>query len=736
MCSGKLVIFAHPADVAGPKIAMGLVQAGLGKELLQAYRNLNLQEFETYLQSFIETLREELATNAHGFLPGKRKALASKIPPDFPSREVLEYYAKPKVSSADEAWPGFGKRIRGTAGAGFRGGRGDPRAWARACERFFEWGSKEEVGKRFRTLVWRGEIIQAVRQKLGAPTGDEDVSPGGEASQGARASGSTPPPPKARSKTTKTINSYFATQSRASGSAARTRSPLAGRYTINFPEPEMKDIHGKRVHIVTGHTAEYRVEFDPSEWNRLIQDSMDGTRLQSSELTAEERQALDMVAVPATGNSTSEHESSSALSDEDTSNAVTPKKARQRKQVDPNSSDKVWIPVDFIKLGFPELEEQYEQKLREKEEASKTPKKRAAKASTQVPAKSPKKPAKSKAATSSQQSTVTGWFDSSKPPSQMRTPQKKGMANKTRASQKDKAPIEIIDLSDSPDPEPTRVTRASSIGSSVIALGSSIIELGSSSPMSSRTAGKRADNFLPRPTNTGLSSDTSDDDESTDGETPEWLRKLTKSRPRADSPDITPKIRTRAKSRNVVSSPMAIDTPLRKKTPIREIEIQEDMASGATFVEEAEAYELTPTALPRGVRVASRDLETGNVPVFEPEPSAFSDTNSMASLLRGVSEGTALQADKQSVPVRPSMARKKQSKSRPPPRLASEDHSHPTGLEAKSSSADKGAAAQSTLMGFFKPIAKPHIPAPKVKPTVYRLVEETEEAEYYMPDYA
>lgn len=733
--SGRLVVFAHPADVAGPKIAMGLVQAGLGKELLQAYRNLTLQEFETYLTSFIETLREELATNAHGFLPGRRKALASKIPPDFPSREVLEYYAKPKISSAEEAWPGFGKRIRGTTGAGFRGGRGDPRAWARACERFFEWGSKEEVGKRFRTLVWRGEIIQAVRQKLGAPTGDEDVSPGGEASEGARVSGSSPPLPKARSKT-KTINSYFATQSRASGSAARARSPLAGRYTFSFPEPEMKDIHGKRVHIVTGHTAEYRVEFDPSEWNRLIQDSMDGTRLQSSELTAEERQALDMVSVPATGNSTSEHESSSALSDEDTSNAVTPKKARQRKQVDLNSSDKVWIPVDFIKLGFPELEEQYEKKLREKEEASKTPRKRAAKASTQISAKSPKKPPKSKAATSSQQSTVTGWFDSSKPPSQMKTPQKKGMASKTRASQQETAPIEIIDLSDSPDPEPTRVTRASSIGSSVIALGSSIIELDTSSPVSSRKAGKRPDTFLSRPSNTVLNSDTSDGDESTDADTPEWLRKLTKSRPRPDSPDVTPKIRTRAKSRNIVSSPMAIDTPPRNRTPTRDLEVQKEMASVATFEKEAEEYELTPVAVKRSARLATRNLNPGDVPVFEPEPSAFSDTSSMASLSRAVSEDTASQSDKEYVPVRPSMARKKQSKTRPPPRLASEDHSHTTGLEAKSSSADKGAVAQSTLMGFFKPIPKPYIPVPKVKPTVYRLVEETEEAEYYMPDYA
>lgn len=703
---------------------MGLVQAGLGKELLQAYRRFNLVEFENYLQTFIETLREELATNAHGFLPGKRKALASKIPPDFPSREVLEYYAKPMVSSAEEAWPGFGKRVRGTAGAGFRGGRGDPRAWARACERFFEWGSKEEVGKRFRTLVWRGEIIQAVRQKLGAPTGDEDLSSDEGRSQVARANGLSQPPPESRSKT---ISSYFATQSRTSGSASRTRSPSAGRYTVKFPEPRLKDIHGKRVHIVTGHTAEYRVEFDPSEWTRLIQDSMDGTRLQSSELTAEERQALDMVSPPATGNSTSEQESSSAVSDEDTSNAVTPKRARQRKQVDSNPFDKVWIPVDFIKLGFPELEEQYEQKLRDKEEASKTPKKRAAKASTQAAAKSPKKTAISKAVTASQQSTVTNWFDSGKPSSQMKTPQKKGMASKTHASQKDQAPIEIIDLSDSPDPEPARLSRVS-VGSSVVALGSSVIEVGSSSPMPSRNPGKKADTFLSRPDHTGLNSDTFDGDESTDTDIPEWLRQLTRSRPRAASPDVTPKIRTRAKSRNVVSSPMAIDTPPRKGMPPSELEPQKNMADKTAFVEEPEEFELTPIAAPGSVRLASRDVVPDHVPAFESNLPALPDIDNMPLPSRGVSEDRTSQ---QSLPVRPSMARKKDSKTRPPPRLAS------AVSEGKSAqSTDQGTGAQSTLMGFFKPVGKPYAPVPKAKRTVYRLVQETEEAEYYMPDYA
>lgn len=713
---------------------MGLVQAGLGKELLQAYRNLTLQAFETYLQSFIETLREELATNAHGFLPGKRKALASKIPSDFPSREVLEYYAKPKVSSAHEAWPGFGKRVRGTAGAGFRGGRGDPRAWARACERFFEWGSKEEVGKRFRTLVWRGEVIQAARLKLGAPTGQEDISPNGESSQGKESNGSSPPP-KARSGT---INSYFASQSRTSGSAARTRSPIEGRYTVSFPEPKMKDIHGKRVHIVTGHTAEYRVEFDPSEWNRLIQDSMDGTRLQSTELTAEERQALDMVSIPATGNSTSEHESSSALSDDDTSHAVTPKKARQRKQVDLDSSDKVWIPVDIIRLGFPELEEEYQRKLRDKEEASKTPKKKAAKTSTQVTAKSPKTPARNKAAASSQQSTVTSWFDHSRPSSPVKTPQKQGMASKTRASKK--APIEIIDLSDSPDPEPT-ATRASSIGSSVVAIGSSVIELGSSSPIPSRKTGKRPDSFLSKASGFGLNSDTSEDDESVSARrTPEWLRALSKSRPRAVSPDIIPKVRTRTKTRNVVSSPMAIDTPPRKMTPPGEISVMESVPSGSKLVEELEEYELTPTAVPRGIRAASRDTGTGPVQAVEPNPSGLSDTDDMALLPRGISEEKPSEQKSQPAAVRPSMVRKGDSKTRPPPRLAGRTqpipHDNATEAKITESSAVKGVAAQSTLMGFFKPIPKPYIPVPKAKPTVYRLVQETEEAEYYMPDYA
>lgn len=708
---------------------MGLVQAGLGKELLTAYRTLTSQAFETYLQSFIETLRDELSTNAHGFLPGKRKALASKIPADFPSRKVLEYYAKPRVSSQHEAWPGFGKRAVASAGAGIRGGRGDPRAWARACERFFEWGSKEEVGKRFRTLVWRGEVVQAVREKLGAPVGAVGISPGAEAIQtknlesGSAASAGRP----------RTINSYFASQSRGSASTGRTRSPLAGWLDSVFPAPRLNDIHGKRAHIVTGHTAEYRVEYDPSEWNRLIQDSMDGTRLQSTELTAEERQALDMVAAPATGNSTSEAGSSSALSDDD--NAATPRKARPKKQVDLDSSDKVWIPVEIIQLGFPELEQKYLQKVRDKEEASKTPKKRAPRAATQASQTSPKKPARGKAATSTQQSTVTNWFDPGKPSSTAKPctpvkPLKAGMASKTRASKK--TPIEIIDLSDSPDPPPA--TRASSVGSSVVALGSSIISVGSSSPMPPRRAGKE------KPTQDSRSeifavSDTSGD-ESTSGGYPEWLKALSKPRPRDASPDATPKIRSRTKSRNIVSSPMKVDTP----PPARPGSGMADLGTRYSGdIELAKERESTPTAIPRRPSKSGRATTTESIsPVETDVVECPKDTGINVDQDK---RPERLRRSGSPVNKRPSMARKAVPKARPPPTFV------PTTTERSSSTEIPSATTipttskdappiRNTLMGYFKPAVKSYAPIPKAKPTVYRLVAETEEAEYYMPDYA
>ncbi|GHJ89447.1 hypothetical protein NliqN6_5849 [Naganishia liquefaciens] len=718
----------HPAGMpsCGPKIAMGLVQAGLGKELLTAYRTLPSEAFETYLQSFVESLRQELTTNAHGFLPGKRKALASKIPADFPSREVLEYYAKPRVSPPHEAWPGFGRRALGSAGAGFRGGRGDPRAWARACERFFEWGSKEEVGKRFRTLVWRGEVVQAVREKLGAPIGEAGFSPGEEAprtkDQGSSSVAATGRP--------RTLSSYFASQSRGSASRGRTRSPLAGHFDSAFPAPRLKDIHGKRAHIATGHTAEYRVEYDPSEWNRLIQDSMDGTRLQSTELTAEERQALDMVAAPGTGSTTSEAGSSSALSEDDT--VATPRRTRQKKQVDLDSNDKVWIPVEIIQLGFPEWEQTYLRKLRDKEEASKTPKKRAPRAATQATQRSPKNPARAKAATSSQQATVTNWFDSGKPstiikPSTPVKPLKMGMASKTRASKN--APIEIIDLSDSPEPPPR--SRASSVGSAVIAIGTSIIEIGSSSPMSTGPAGKDKSEVAPHPSNLDM-SDTSGDESSGEGY-PEWLHASSKPRSCDSSPDATPKIRTRSKPRNVVSSPMRVDTPPPAKTHSEARVVTTRHPQSLRIDKE---HELTPTAMLRVVRQSRQDIVAGSVEADAVESLSHTGTSVIQK-----QHPQEVRRNVSPINARPSMARKVTRKARLPPAFVptTTERSSLTEIALASTATTMSKDTppiSNTLMGYFKPAAKSYVPIPKAKPTVYRLVKETEEAEYYMPDYA
>ncbi|KAJ9119326.1 hypothetical protein QFC24_005797 [Naganishia onofrii] len=700
----------HPAGMpsCGPKIAMGLVQAGLGTNLLQAYRNLSLEAFQTHLQSFIESLREELSTNAHGFLPGKRKALASKIPADFPSMQVLEYYAKPKVSEPHEAWPGFARRAAGTEGSGMRGGRGDPRAWARACERFFEWGSKEEVGKRFRTLVWRGEIVQAVREKLGVTTYDPTQE---KQLAGALPSSSSDAPPKTRAKT---ITSYFT----STQSATRTRSAITDRYTEAFPAPRLKAIHNKRVHIVTGHTAEYRVEYDPSEWNRLIQDAMDGTRLHSAELTAQQRQAMDMVSGHAGGGSTaSEADSSSAVSDEE---ALEPKKTRQRKEVDLDSSDKVWIPVELVKLAFPELEEEYEQRLKDKEEASRTPRKRRAKDPSQAktlpksPAKSPRKQVRAgktgkAVATSSQQSTVTSWFDSNKPASSpLSTPHKRRSAAPVPV-------VEIIDLSDSPDPGPVVARNPASTGSSVILVGSS-------SPIPS-TKGKN-----PQPSRRSLrnheeasttSTDTSDDEVSTNARTPGWLRKLTRPRP-DDGAQRTPRART-GKSRG-----QALATP-----PDRATERGKNVPHDGDEPEEAEEYELTPTAVSRDVRAARR-ASTSSVQIIDADVTVTIPPINIPIIKPVLA--VAL--------TRPSMARPGLSKPRAKPILAGPPSSCTVGAlpalgratSFVSTSSEKDAPGRGTLTDFFKP-ALTAAPLRKVKPAVYRLVQETEEAEYYLPDY-
>lgn len=142
-------------DGCGPKIANGLARTGLAMRLYQIASSDTRDEVA--LAQWREDLKLELATNASGFLPKKCVALSRKIPDDFPPADVLAAYLNPITSKTHRA----GKHSN------------TPLTWSKdpdlgkiaaLCERSFEWGYREKLIHRFRTLLWPWIALRYIRR--------------------------------------------------------------------------------------------------------------------------------------------------------------------------------------------------------------------------------------------------------------------------------------------------------------------------------------------------------------------------------------------------------------------------------------------------------------------------------------------------------------------------------------------------------------------------------------------
>ncbi|EDR01579.1 uncharacterized protein LACBIDRAFT_310609 [Laccaria bicolor S238N-H82] len=88
-----------PKEGCGEVTAHGLAKCGFGDELLGAFNTLHGEDLSTFLVSWVDSIRNELVSNTHGFLPSRRPALADAIPPNFPPVNVIEFYVQPKTTS-------------------------------------------------------------------------------------------------------------------------------------------------------------------------------------------------------------------------------------------------------------------------------------------------------------------------------------------------------------------------------------------------------------------------------------------------------------------------------------------------------------------------------------------------------------------------------------------------------------------------------------------------------------
>lgn len=306
----------HPGGLArcGPVIAHGLAQCGFGDTLFQAAKNLNREELVIFLVPWRHELRQELLTNSQGYIGKKQPALAKTIPDSFPDIDVLLSYVNPITSETMGKADYYDQLSWGK--------EPDLGKLAANCELSFEWGYKEAIIKRFRTVIWHAAILRILRRavldldaKAGQPWG-LTVTP---RKKGAAESEPVGTP-------SKMIAKYF---------SSLTLGTLRGYLSDcedNEDERLIIKIHSSRNHVSTDGILEYRLEIAPAQLVRIAESGIKGLR------------------VP---------EGPDEWVDDDDDDEGG-KKGAKKPPPDPESHMRVWMPACMVRLVEPGLVAEYE----------------------------------------------------------------------------------------------------------------------------------------------------------------------------------------------------------------------------------------------------------------------------------------------------------------------------------------------------------------------------------------
>lgn len=303
----------------GIAIAHGLARSGFGDELLEAAHTLSREDFEDYIPEWRERLRQEMRTNSKGFLPKKCPALAKSMSGDFPDIEVVLLYTNPITTESKgrtarefhldwEKEPDIGKI-------------------AALCEQHFEWGYKEMILKRFRTVLWPSAVLRILR-RVALLTDKTNLPPVAYNSQ---APPRTPQKKNNRSpieigSPSKLIARHFATM--------QLHSPSKSDDDKEEDDLIVK-IHSSRTHASTDGILELRLEIAPATLANLAEGGLLGTRKK-----------------PVTGSGDPDDEESEAGSDDDGGSST--------KFPDPGSHLRVWMPACMVRMAHPTMVEAFE----------------------------------------------------------------------------------------------------------------------------------------------------------------------------------------------------------------------------------------------------------------------------------------------------------------------------------------------------------------------------------------
>ncbi|KAI0282757.1 PIN domain-like protein, partial [Russula aff. rugulosa BPL654] len=292
----------------GPGIAHGLAKSGLGDELLEAAQSLTRAELSEFLTTWREALRNELRTNSRKHLRSKKPSLAKTIPDSFPDVDVLLHAGARRTHTPPE-W----KREPNLA------------KLAHVCELHFEWGLKDIIIKRFRTVLWPSIVLRALRRSVLEADNTKAVAQ------------STNSPIRER----ETPRDAPGTPSKV---LARQFSSLALEADSGNDDGSLGDlvvkIHGSRTHAYTDGLLEYRLEVAPAQLVHLASAGIQGLRKPADT-------TYDVLP--------SESEDSGDVDDEDGDAGTGGKKKRRGggPPPEPESHLRVWMPACIVHMYFP-----------------------------------------------------------------------------------------------------------------------------------------------------------------------------------------------------------------------------------------------------------------------------------------------------------------------------------------------------------------------------------------------
>ncbi|KAH9010391.1 PIN domain-like protein [Lactarius pseudohatsudake] len=318
----------HPAGLArcGTGIAHRLAKCGFGDELLKATQSLTRDELPDFLTTWREDLRGELRTNSRGHLGSKKPSLAKAVPDAFPDIDVLLSYTNPIISATDasachtrtlprwEREPDLGRL-------------------AHFCELRFEWGLKDIIIKRFRTILWPSIVLRALRRSAleAAAVG----VPGGKERRPLQATPST----------------FLARHFSSLGPGAYdTGDGDAGDGDAGGLRGLVVNIHGSRMHAYTDGILEYRLEVAPAQLVSLAR-----AGIQESRKPADT--TYDVLP-------SASEDSGGDPDDRDT--GTRKRKHGARAPLEPDSHLRMWMPACMVRPALPDLVKRYEAELEAK----------------------------------------------------------------------------------------------------------------------------------------------------------------------------------------------------------------------------------------------------------------------------------------------------------------------------------------------------------------------------------